>query len=327
MLTGPALRGGVLPPRLGVPRPAQGGRPGAQAVRAQRMSVALGRGPSSYRVPPWGRGRAVGVRATHRLSVDAYRTHTRRARLDSTSPGDTRMAADPSRTPSRRHGRVRTSSASAAPECRASRRSSPSAARKVAGSDAKESATAEALRGAGRDRAHRARAGAPGRRTPPASSSPAPSAPTTPSWPRAAELRHPGRAPLRRAGLPDGRRCGRSPSPAPTARPPRPRCSPSPWPSSASTRRTPSAATWTRPARTPTHGDGRDLRRRGGRERPQLPQVRRPRSRSSSTWSWTTTPTTPRWTRSTSPSRPSPAGSRPGGTLVDLRRPARAPAS
>ena len=27
-------------------------------------------------------------------------------------------------------------------------------------------------------------------------------------------------------------------------------------------------------ARTPVHGDGRDLRRRGGRERPQLPQVR-----------------------------------------------------
>ncbi|GAA3039849.1 hypothetical protein GCM10020000_17820 [Streptomyces olivoverticillatus] len=54
----------------------------------------------------------------------------------------------------------------------------------VAGSDAKESATAEALRalGATVHIGHAALATSP--RTPPAWSSPAPSAPTTPSWPR-----------------------------------------------------------------------------------------------------------------------------------------------
>ncbi len=149
---------------------------------------------------------------------------------------------------------------------------------KVAGSDAKESATAEALRALGATVHIGHAAGHLGRRRDL----------------RGRLQRHPrrqpgaGRAPpscgipvVHRsdalASLMDGP-ARRSRSPAPTARRPPRRCWPSPCPRWASTRRTPSAATWTAPAPTRTHGDGRDLRRRGGRERPQLPEVR-PRGR------------------------------------------------
>ena len=84
-------------------------------------------------------------------------------------------------------------------------------------------------RGAARARAPPCTSGTPPSTwptTPPAWSSPAPSARTTRSWPRPRELRHPRRAPLRRARLADGRPARRSRSPARTARPPPRRC----WP-------------------------------------------------------------------------------------------------
>ncbi len=143
----------------------------------------------------------------------------------------------------------------------------------VAGSDAKESGDRRGAAGAGCDRAHRARGGAPRRRRQLCRrvvGDPA-------GQPRAGPRRragHPGRAPLRRARRPDGRRCGRSPSPVRTARRPRPRCSRSSLTELGLNavvrhRRRPGRARLQRPARR-----RRDLRRRGGRIGPQLPQVR-----------------------------------------------------
>ena len=127
--------------------------------------------------------------------------------------------------------------------------------------------------------------------------------------------RHPGRPPLGRARPPDGRPAsdrgrrhprqddhhldaGRLPvgaGPEPLVRHRRrPRRARAPTPSTARARSSSPRPTRATAASTSTP----------------------PRSRSSSTWSWTTTPTTPRWTRSTSPSRPSSGKIVPGGTLV-----------
>ena len=126
-----ALRGGVLPPGLGLQGAAQGGRAGAQALRAQRSEAD---GPRPVR-PASAAARQPARRAV-RARSDRARDRTR----------ETSWHRHPAFPPP---WTDRTSSASAAPECRASRRSSRSAGRKVAGSDAKESATAEALRALG----------------------------------------------------------------------------------------------------------------------------------------------------------------------------------
>lgn len=74
--------------------------------------------------------------------------------------------------------------------------------------------------------------------------------------------------------------------------------------------RTPSAATWTPRAPTPCTAPARSSSPRPTRATAASTSTP-PRSPSSSTSSWTTTPTTPRSKRSTNPSRPSRPGSCP----------------